>query len=253
MLLPRLLQGDHAVGPTARSVALGLSMHANRRMEAWPGSGTLATELALSVRAVRNNLDVLESAGWIQLLEQGGLPGGRRTSLWKLVTPAPLAGVTHPTLEPPAGVTLERGAGVQDATPAPPSTTLEPRSTTPAPPATELEELEELEEGDALTVARQLVSRHHDELPDLLAELQTERGNTAITHALTTLQLDGRRYQFPSGLRTAITNTLNQTPAPHPARPPCPLQCHNLNIEINGRIHRCPHCTNAPPLPAIAS
>lgn len=65
--------------PTARLVALVVSLHMNERGgSAFPGAALLSAETGLSERAVRDHLKLLVQEGWLQLVERGGLRGERR-------------------------------------------------------------------------------------------------------------------------------------------------------------------------------
>lgn len=195
---------------TARLVGCALAEHVGPTGQAFPGAPTLAARTGLSERAVRTNLDVLADAGWLIETDRGGRPGGRRTTLWTIVTPAPRSGVTH------AG-----GSGVIDPTPAPDDTTPEPDALTPAPAAPELEELvEQGREGpgriDLTSWAAARITRHPDEAGDVMAAAVDRHGEVRVREAM--IRLLGRNFAYGSQLGQAIDAVIAKRPARTPLR-----------------------------------
>ncbi len=87
---------DSGVAPTARHVALTLSLHMSERGDsAWPAVATLAAETGLSERGVQKALRMLEAAGWIEVVLGGGR---RRSSRYRAAVPKkpPAAGEIPP-------------------------------------------------------------------------------------------------------------------------------------------------------------
>lgn len=192
---------------TARLVGCALAEHVGPTGQAYPGAPTLAARTGLSERSVRTNLDVLAAAGWLVETDRGGRPGGRRTTLWTIVTPAPRSGVTH------AG-----GSGVADPTPADDDTTPEPDALTPAAAAPELEELVELGERvparvDPAAWAAARITRHPEEAADVMAAAIDRHGEPAVREAM--LALGVRKFAHGSDL----TRALNAAAGTRPERP----------------------------------
>lgn len=70
---------DSGLPPSARHVALTLSLHLKTRGQtAFPGADCLAYETGLTSRTVRSQLALLVDAGYLQLLQRGGLKGKRK-------------------------------------------------------------------------------------------------------------------------------------------------------------------------------
>lgn len=67
------------LSPTARHVALTLSLWMGERGDsAYPGATLLSESTGLSVRTVRSSLAALVDAGWLVMVEKGGLKGVKR-------------------------------------------------------------------------------------------------------------------------------------------------------------------------------
>mgnify|MGYP000547126854 FL=1 len=230
---------------TSRLVACALAEHIDRNGQAYPGVAVLARRSGLSERAVRTHLDLLADAGWLSETERGGQAGGRRTTLWTIVTPAP-----------PAWVTPERGAGVESETPANDATTPEPHAPTPAPPAPELEELGELErEGapgsDLVAWAQTRIGRHPEEAADVIAALIDRHGEARVRAASRSLL--ARKFAHASDLRTAIDAAIGIRPERPPlrvvsARPECDNCLGSGMVSPPGSniATRCPECNPHP-------
>lgn len=125
---------DSDLPPTTRHVALTLSLHMSERGDsAFPGAPLLAKETGLTERSCRDHLHALVTAGYLELIEQGGIKGARRRSNhYRAITPD--GSLTTP--EPPSGV----GSGGPEAGPQPSdgaaeSPIPEPDRTTPEPPS----------------------------------------------------------------------------------------------------------------------
>jgi hypothetical protein len=120
---------DSGLAPTTRLVALVLSLHMNERGgSCWPSQVTLSAESGLSVRAIREHLNVLEDGGWLSVeLDAKGFEkrgGGRKkTTHWVAnvpVNPAPETGNEVPGNEQTRHMTTENPA-YDDTNPAPPA------------------------------------------------------------------------------------------------------------------------------------
>ena len=83
--------------PTSRLVALTLSLYMNEMGgSAFPGAALLAENTGLSVKAVRGHLRGLVDAGWLVLVERGGLKGERKkANAYQAVIPNGGTTVTH--------------------------------------------------------------------------------------------------------------------------------------------------------------
>lgn len=114
---------DSNLPSTTRHIALTLSLWMNERAaSAFPGAGTLAQATGLSERAVREHLRALVTAGWLELVERGGVRGERKhANHYRASTP-------NPTLafDPGPTVTGDAGSRVTEAAPTPESDGADP-------------------------------------------------------------------------------------------------------------------------------
>lgn len=141
------------VPSTARLVGVAMAEHASRQTgELWPSAARIASRTGLSERSVRDHIATLERHGWLVRLNQGGRPGGPRTSRWRIVTP-----------ERPSEVTPERPSGVHATTPEPPSTTPEPPSIDPGTSFTRTSNEPERTRKDLAREAREIVQPWWDQ------------------------------------------------------------------------------------------
>lgn len=202
----------HDLPSTARLVGLGLSMHARWSMKAWPSARVVAKRCGLSERAVRSGFEALEAAGWVAAVERGGVLGGRRTTVWRLLTP-----------ERPAEVTPESPAGVEGDDLGTSFPTSEPHAPTPAPAADELEEElgTELEGVSAAALAHSLIHHHADEAPATIQAANLRWGEARVTELVHAYAVQGQRFVYASDLRTRIDRDAPQRP--RVIVPQCPI------------------------------
>lgn len=210
-------------------------------------SRQLQEATGLDKRAVSRALHSLANHGAI-IYTPGASPAGGRRRAATIELPTPDRGSKQPPVNTTAGCHDRRSkhttTGGQNT----------PRQGVTYTPIREGSE-KTPEEGAATTLAKTLVTTHHDELPTLLEQLRTAHNPDTIHQALTDLTQAGARYRWPSELRNAITTRLRTT-TPEPAQsknaailaaaPRCPT-CHgDRHIEdTNGIAHRCPDCTQA--------
>jgi hypothetical protein len=82
---------DSDLPPTTRHVALTLSIYMSEKGDsAFPGARRLAHDTGLSERAVRKQLGDLVQAGWLEVVQRGGLRGEtRRANAYRARIPHP--------------------------------------------------------------------------------------------------------------------------------------------------------------------
>lgn len=195
----------HDLPSTARLVGAGLSMYVNpETMKAWPSAASVAVRTGLSERAVRRGFETLEAAGWLVAEVRGGVPGGRRTTLWMLTTPEPLTGVTP-----------ERESEVVAVTPDSQSTTSEPQSTTPDRESDEQGELDtEQGERGVVALARSLVRQHPEEADERIERASAKWGRGIVAELVARYAEGGVTFVYASDLNRRI-----DLDAPAPVRP----------------------------------
>ena len=199
---------------TARLVGLGLSMDARWSMKAWPSATRVGGRCGLSERGVRRGFEALEAAGWVEAVERGGVAGGRRTTVWKLLTPEPLSGVT-PVPE----------SEVEPVTPEPPSTTPDKSAPTPEPLSDELEELG-TELGERAPDPSSLVTRHPEEVAAALQTAATKYGRGRVSDLVAAYLAQSLRFVYASDLLGRIDR---DAAAPVRLAPPVRTYCTGCN------------------------
>lgn len=97
---------DSGLKPVTRHVALTLSLYMSERGDsAYPGAKRLAHDTGLTERSVRDHLACLVGAGWLQLVEKGGIKGDKRhANVYAVRVPD---GGTSFTREPPSPVNVD--------------------------------------------------------------------------------------------------------------------------------------------------
>lgn len=206
------LYPPHDLGSTARLVGLGLSMHAYHDMRSWPSAPRVGARCGLSERAVRRGFEALEAAGWVEAVERGGVAGGRRTTVWKLITPEPLSGVT-PVPE----------SEVVETTPDSLSTTPEPDAPTPVAESDELEELDtELGERSLAEIAAGLLAQHPEEAAAALGSAAARWGEGRVGQLVRAYATAGVRFVWASDLLTRLDQDAPQAVR---AAPPVAAYC----------------------------
>jgi hypothetical protein len=88
---------DSDLSAITRHVALTLSIYMSEKGDsAFPGARRLAHDTGLSERAVRKQLTALVDAGWLVIVERGGLRGeSRRANAYRAAIPNPGPVDTH--------------------------------------------------------------------------------------------------------------------------------------------------------------
>lgn len=196
------------LAPSSRLVACALAQHINRDRKAWPGADELSRRTGLSDRAVREHLGHLRAAGFLELLEQGGLPGGRRSTLWRVAIPGRTWDRKNGwTPDTTSGVTPDESSGVvEDPTPDICAPTPDNDAPTPDVTSAELDELDEQEPRER--GPEQLVAHYADEVPSLLIGLSDTHGPAAVREAVDELFDAGATFAYPSHLIEALRTRL---------------------------------------------
>jgi len=90
------------VNPTTRHVLLTLATHAGRDLTAYPSTKTLASETALTERAVCTHLELAAQEGWIARALRGEGKGWK-SHIYTLTVPVPLPTEPRSAAYPPHG------------------------------------------------------------------------------------------------------------------------------------------------------
>ena len=258
-------QGAACIGSTTRLVAWTFSSYLGVYGTAYPGAEALAAKSALSLRAVKTHLATLHALGWLEKVEQGGQPGGRRTTLWRAVVPQVEAleiFVTHATPARMATATGEADAPVngdqdagrlhptsesEDASSAREDATSAREDTISAPPAPELEEHVEQEGSAALALAASLVARRGE--PDELGAVVRDIVAAGQFATLVRFASEGSRFTWPRQLAAAVRretgSAAHYRPVPYGQHDRCSVpDCAGGWIfdAVETVAHKCPVC-----------
>jgi hypothetical protein len=106
------------LSPTARHLALALSLYMNERGgSAFPGSSRLARDTGLSLRTVKTALGELGDGGYLRVVRKGGSPLGRARTASEYAAAFPVTGAAVALVQTGAGdapvqLTTTTGAAV---------------------------------------------------------------------------------------------------------------------------------------------
>lgn len=226
-----VLSQDGPSGVNARIVGVALAEFANgSTMMAWPSNAQLGACVDLSISSVQRALRVLESSGWVEKVAAGGVPGGPKTTRWRLSTPVNLTDVGNPDpgqsdLGPgpvdnsDPGHTEGGSEPVDNSDPGQPDTP--PRSNrTPTPVSLTPEPVRTSFEPEGVTRSNHLqgdlVQRgSRTELEAALDPIRDRHGTAVLTEALQTLHDDQRSYRWPRELAAALDPICSTIAARH--------------------------------------
>lgn len=211
-----VLSQDGPSGANARIVGVALAEFANgSTMMAWPSNAQLGACVDLSISSVQRALRVLESSGWVEKVAAGGVPGGPKTTRWRLTTPVNLTDVGNPD---PGQSDLGPGP-VDNSDPGQPDTP--PRSNrTPTPVSLTPEPVRTSFEPEGVTRSNHLqgllVERgSRTELEAALDPIRDRHGTAVLTEAIQTFHDDQRSYRWPRELAAALDPICSTITARH--------------------------------------
>jgi len=189
----------HDLPSSARFVGVALSMYAGTDMRSWPSATSVGIRCGLVDRSVRRAFADLEAAGWLTAEVRGGVAGGRRTTVWKLLTPDIVSEVTP-----------DKSAEVNPSTSDILSTTPDKSAPTPDTESDELEELGTELEREPL--ARVIVLHHPEETDAAIAGAVGRWGSARVHELVNAYAVAGTQFTYASELRRRIDLDAPQRP-----------------------------------------